>query len=169
MKRYYGDHRVTKSEAKVYFDGETEPRMTFDAREPRFFNYTISFPGASSYCLPEGTFKMKVGNSPYSPMGLRIPRCAGHRCVFLGHKCTRESFEGEILIGQPIVIDFLDERVEVPVTPENRIESILRHEEETFAELTELVYEAYAKGEDFLIEIDNSEVLDCTILPRKKN
>lgn len=57
LKRYYGDRTITKSELEVWMDGETEPRMACDAREPKFFNYALSFPGASSYCLPAGTFK----------------------------------------------------------------------------------------------------------------
>ena len=156
LKRYYGDRTITKSELEVWMDGETEPRMVCDAREPKFFNYALSFPGASSYCLPAGTFKLKAGNTPYSPMGLRIPRCPGHRCVFIGHKWSRQYFEGEILIGQRENITFGNEE-------QNRDHSFIHNEEETFKQLDKLVYEAYAKGEDFILEIDNSQVNDCTI------
>lgn len=164
LNRYYGDRLITKSEMKVYLDGETEPRMVCDAREPKFCNYAFSFAGASSYCLPAGTHKMKCGNSPYSPMGLRVPRCAGHRCVFIGHKWSREFYEGEILVGQPYTVDFLKGPEILPATEENRDLSHLEKKEETYAQLTELVYEAYAKGEEFWLIVDNSKVKDMTLV-----
>lgn len=166
LERYYGDRTITKSVMKVYMDGESEPRMTCDAREPKFCNYAFSFAGASSYCLPAGTHKMKCGNSPYSPMGLRVPRCAGHRCVYIGYKWSREYFEGEILVGQPYCVDFLKSAEVLPATEENRDFSHLEKKEETYAQLTELVYEAYGRGEDFTLVIDNSKVKDLTLVSR---
>lgn len=100
--------------------------------------------------------KLKAGNTPYSPMGLRVTRCPGRRCVFIGHKWSRQYYEGEILIGQREYVTFGDEE-------KNRDFSFIGNEEETFKQLDKLVYEAYAKGEDFILEIDNSQVNDCTI------
>ena len=102
LHRYYGDAEITKSVMEVFMDGEEAPRMVCEAREVAFKDYTETFPGASRYCLPVGRWRMKVGRSPYSPMGLRVPRCPGHRQVFIGHKWARQWMEGEVLIGEPV-------------------------------------------------------------------
>jgi len=100
LKRYYGDAEVTKSVMEVWMQGEREPRMVCEAREAGFVDYAESFPGASRVCLPRGRWRMKVGRSPYGPMGLRVARCPGHRCVYVGHRWARQLMEGEVLIGE---------------------------------------------------------------------
>lgn len=159
LKRYWAGANETKSVMSVYMGEEPEARMVCEAREALFFDYQVSFMGASHYCLPRGTYKMKVGNSPYGPMGLRIPRCPGHRCVFIGHSWSRQSFEGEILIGMPYSYN-LEEQTFIPTGELRQFDSLIKDGEETFARLNKLVYEAYANGEDFWITIDNSEVED---------
>ena len=66
LKRYYGDHAITKSVMEVWLDGEAEPRMVCEAREPAYVEYTETFPGASRCCLPVGRWRMKVGQSERS-------------------------------------------------------------------------------------------------------
>ena len=144
MKRYYGDAEVTKSVMEVWMQGEREPRMVCEAREAGFVDYAESFPGASRVCLPRGRWRMKVGRSPYGPMGLRVARCPGHRCVYVGHRWARQLMEGEVLIGESLEGGLEEMR-------ERRIEN----GEVVFGRLTELVYEAYGRGEEYWMEIDN--------------
>ena len=61
-------------------DGELEPRMVCEARECSYVEYTETFPGASRCCLPVGRWRMKVGQSPYGVMGLRVPKSSPGVC-----------------------------------------------------------------------------------------
>ncbi len=136
LHRYYGDDRITKSVMEVWLDGDSEPRMVCEARESSYKKYEEAFAGASRYCLPVGRWRMKAGGGAYSPMGLRVPKCPGHRQVWLGHYYTDE--DGNV--------------VECP--QKRRIE----HGEEVFKKLDALVYEAFGKMEEFYLEIDNKEI-----------
>ena len=157
MKRYYGDEEVTKSVMEVFLDGEDTPRLTCEAREPQFRDYTEAFPGASRYCLPVGRWRMKVGHSPYSPMGLRVAKCPGHRQVFIGHRWDRQWFEGEVLVGEPVPHFYTDEEGnEVEYPPKRRI----RDGEEVFQKLDALVYEAFGNGEEMWMEISDGQMID---------
>ena len=152
LHRYYGDAEVTKSVMEVWMDGEGAPRMVCEAREAAWRDYRESFPGASRFCLPAGRWRMAVGRSPYGAMGLRVPRCPGHRQVFIGHRWARQVFEGEILVGEPVFHYYTDELGnEVEYPKKRRIEN----GEDTFRKLEALVYEAYGKQEGFWIEIEN--------------
>ena len=149
LHRYYGDAEITKSVMEVFMDGEAEPRLVCEAREVAFRDYTETFPGASRYCLPVGRWRMKAGQSPYGPMGLRVPKCPGHRQVFIGHKWARQCFEGEVLIGEPV-------RSEGAESPEEEMrERRIENGEEVFQKLDVLVYEAFGRGEEFWMEIEN--------------
>lgn len=117
-------------------DGELEPRMVCEARECSYVEYTETFPGASRCCLPVGRWRMKVGQSPYGVMGLRVPKCPGHRQVFVGHRWSRQCFEGEVLIGE---------------TADNG--ERIANGDVVYARLERLVYEAYGKGEEFWMEV----------------
>jgi hypothetical protein len=148
LHRYYGDDFITKSVMEVWMDGEEEPRMVCEAREAAYRDYTETFPGASQYCLPVGRWRLKVGGSPYGPMGLRVPKCPGHRQVFIGWKWSRQCFEGEVLIGEPVM----------PAEHEgewSHEDCRIDNGEETFRKLDKLVYEAYGKGEAFEILIED--------------
>lgn len=165
LERYYGDSQVTKSVMKVWMEGEEEPRMVCEAREPKFKDYTESFAGASQFCLPCGKWQMKAGNSPYGMMGLRVPKCAGHRQVFMGHKWSRQWMEGEILIGKPVMPrEWNSEEWGNDPTAREAWENKHRRiedGEEVYRELTQLVYEAYRKDEEFWMEIENkTEITD---------
>lgn len=152
LHRYYGDSEVTKSVMEVWMDGEEEPRLVCEAREVAYRDYMETFPGASRYCLPVGRWRLKVGKSPYGPMGLRVPRCPGHRQVFIGHRWARQCFEGEVLIGEPVYHYETDENgLEVECPQKRRIEN----GEEVYKKLDKLVYEAFGKGEEFVMEIEN--------------
>ena len=125
-------------------DGELEPRMVCEARECSYVEYTETFPGASRCCLPVGRWRMKVGQSPYGVMGLRVPKCPGHRQVFVGHRWSRQCFEGEVLIGEST-----DNGRRTTDGGECRIVN----GDVVYARLERLVYEAYGKGEEFWMEV----------------
>ena len=167
LHRYYGDDRITKSVMEVWLDGDSEPRMVCEARESSFKDYEEAFAGASRFCLPVGRWRMKAGGGAYSPMGLRVPKCPGHRQVWLGHSWCRQYKVGEILIGEartplcppeggmkPCGVDD-DEKVMEEIR-QRRIEN----GEEVFKKLDALVYEAFGKMEEFWLEIKNSLCLD---------
>ncbi len=156
LHRYYGDELITKSVMEVFLDGEEVPRMVCEAREAAYRDYAETFAGASRYCLPVGRWQMKVGRSPYSPMGLRVAKCPGHRQVYIGHRWSKQCVEGEVLIGEPVFHYYTDEdgnQVEYP--KKRRIEN----GEEVFEKLNALVYEAFRREEEFYIEIDNEEII----------
>ena len=93
-----------------------------------------------------------MGNSPYGPMGLRVVRCPGHRQVYIGHRWGRQCVEGEILIGEAVYHYYTDENgQEVEYPKKRRID----RGEETYRKLDKLVYEAYCRGEEFFIQIEN--------------
>ncbi len=155
LKRYYGDAEVTKSVMEVWMQGEESPRMVCEAREVGFRDYEVSFAGASQVCLPRGRWRMKVGGSPYGAMGLRVARCPGHRQVYVGHRWARQCFEGEVLVGEPVFHYYTDEEGrEVEYPKKRRIEN----GEAVFGRLTELVYEAWGRGEEFWMVVENGDV-----------
>ena len=159
LHRYYGDAEITKSVMEVFMDGEAEPRLVCEAREVAFKDYTETFPGASRYCLPVGRWRMKVGKSPYGPIGLRVPRCPGHRQVFIGHRWSRQCFEGEVLIGAPSDSPQRGEKPCGEMVDEEKLREMkerrIENGEEVFQKLDVLVYEAFGKGEEFWVEIEN--------------
>ena len=157
LKRYYGDAEVTKSVMEVWLDGEQEPRLVCEARETAYVNYAETFPGASRYCLPVGRWKMKAGGSPYSPMGLRVPRCPGHRQVFVGWKWARQWMEGEVLIGESQVPLCCPEGGMKPCgqDEEEMRQRRIENGEEVFGRLDALVYEAFGKGEEMWLEVED--------------
>ncbi|MCR5043690.1 MAG: hypothetical protein K6A93_06110 [Bacteroidaceae bacterium] len=155
LHRYYGDDRITKSVMEVWLDGDSEPRMVCEARESSYKKYEEAFAGASRYCLPVGRWRMKAGGGAYSPMGLRVPKCPGHRQVWLGHSWCRQCKVGEILIGEPAFHYYTDEEGNVVECPQKRR---IEHGEEVFKKLDALVYEAFGKMEEFYLEIDNKEI-----------
>ena len=159
LHRYYGDAEITKSVMEVFMDGEAEPRLVCEAREVAFRDYTETFPGASRYCLPVGRWRMKVGKSPYSPMGLRVPRCPGHRQVFIGHRWSRQCFEGEVLIGAPRPPKGEGCRDVWEMDDEEMKERRIENGEEVFQKLDVLVYEAFGREEEFFIEIEPAHAL----------
>ena len=155
LHRYYGDESVTKSVMEVFLEGDTEARMVCEARESAYADYAEAFAGASQFCLPRGRWRMKVGNSPYGPMGLRVARCPGHRQVYIGWRWERQCLEGEVLIGEAVYHYYTDENgQEVEYPKKRRID----RGEETYRKLDKLVYEAYCRGEEFVMEVNNEEV-----------
>ena len=155
LKRYYGDHAVTKSVMEVWMDGELEPRMVCEARECSYVEYTETFPGASRCCLPVGRWRMKVGQSPYGVMGLRVPKCPGHRQVFVGHRWSRQCFEGEVLIGESTDNgqQTTDGGEQTTDNGQQTTDGRIVNGDVVYARLERLVYEAYGKGEEFWMEV----------------
>ena len=163
LKRYYGDEVVTKSVMEVWMDGEESPRMVCEAREAAYRDYGESFAGASRCCLPRGRWRMKVGGSPYGPMGLRVARCPGHRCVWVGHRWSRQMMEGEVLVGEGVLPREwnVEEWGDDPVARERweRRKRRLADGEETWRRLDGLVYEAWGRGEEFWMSVENEDVM----------
>lgn len=132
-------------------DGELEPRMVCEARECSYVEYTETFPGASRCCLPVGRWRMKVGQSPYGVMGLRVPKCPGHRQVFVGHRWSRQCFEGEVLIGE--TADNGQQTTDGGEQTTDGGGCRIVNGDVVYARLERLVYEAYGKGEEFWMEV----------------
>ena len=109
LKRYYGDETVTKSVMEVWMDGEEEPRLVCEAREVGFRDYADVFNGASSYCMPEGRWRMACGRGPYSPMGVRVVKCPGHRQVFFGFAPGGRALPDRVMMGRPVYHYYTDE------------------------------------------------------------
>ena len=164
LKRYYGDGAVTKSVMEVWMDGEGMPRMVCEAREGAYRDYRETFAGVSEFCLPAGRWRMKVGRSPYGVMGLRVPRCPGHRQVFVGHRWSRQMWAGEVLIGEAVMPREwnVEEWGDDAVARERWERKVRRIEngEEVFGRLTVLVYEAFGRGEEVWMVVEN-EGMEC--------
>ena len=173
LKRYYGDAEVTKSVMEVWMDGETQPRMVCEAREVGFADYEASFPGASRVCLPRGRWRMKVGQSPYGAMGLRVARCPGHRQVYVGHRWARQMFEGAVLVGEVETLSPEDPLCPADISPmrgrpcgggadgerlREMKERRIVNGDVVFEKLNGLVYEAWGRGEEFWMVVENGEM-----------
>ena len=129
LKRYYGDESVTKSVMEVWMEGE-----------------------ASNYCMPKGRWRMACGRGPYSPMGVRVVKCPGHRQVFFGYAPGGRALPDRVMMGRPVFHYFTDEEgCEV----EDVASRGMKDGEEVFRELDELLYEAFGKGEEMWCEIRN--------------
>lgn len=164
LKRYYGDAQVTKSRVEVWMQGESTPRICceegIEARETAYRDYEESFSGASGYCLPQGRWRMKVGGTPYGAMGLRVVKCAGHRCVSVGWDAVRQSLAGTVLVGR--ACGFLARTEGTAMQEDGRTEKMAMPEDgriedgkSVFRQIEGLVYEAFARGEEFWMVVDN--------------
>ena len=151
LRRYYGDETVTKSVMEVWMEGEEAPRLVCEAREVGFRDYEEVFPGASNYCMPKGRWRMACGGGPYSPMGVRVVRCPGHRQVYFGYG-LRECEPDRVLVGWPVFHYYTDEEG-------REVEDVasrgMKDGEEVFEQLDGLVYEAYGKEEEMWVIIEN--------------
>lgn len=156
LKRYYGDERVTKSRMEVWMEGEEKPRLVCEAREVGFRDYAVAFAGASRYCLPRGRWRLECGGGPYSPMGVRVVRCPGHRQTYFGHNALRQQLAGVVLVGEPVFHYYTDEqtgeRVEYPK------KRGIKDGEEVFGRLDALLYEAFGRGEEMWLLVENIAV-----------
>ena len=152
LKRYYGDESVTKSVMEVWMEGDEEPRLVCEAREVGFRDYEDVFNGASSYCMPKGRWRMACGRGPYSPMGVRVVKCPGHRQVFFGYALGGRPLLNRKMMGRPVFHYFTDEEG-------HEVEDVasrgMKDGEEVFRELDELLYEAFGKGEEMWVIIEN--------------
>ena len=89
-----------------------------------------------------------MGQSPYGVMGLRVPKCPGHRQVFVGHRWSRQCFEGEVLIGETT-----DGGEQTTDYGQQTTDGRIVNGDVVYARLERLVYEAYGKGEEFWMEV----------------
>ncbi len=152
LKRYYGDEKVTKSVMEVWMEGEEEPRLVCEAREVGFRDYEDVFNGASNYCMPEGRWRMACGRGPYSPMGVRVVKCPGHRQVFFGYAPGGRALPDRVMMGRPVYHYYTDEDGHEVEYPPKRG---MKDGEEVFGELDALLYEAFGRGEEMWCEVDN--------------
>ena len=159
LHRYYGDEAVTKSVMEVWMEGEEAPRLVCEAREVGFRDYEEAFPGASNYCMPKGRWRMACGGGPYSPMGVRVVRCPGHRQVFFGYSAQRVALPDRVMMGRPVFHYYTDEEGREVEYPPKRG---MKDGEEVFWELDELLYEAFGKGEEMWCEVENTDPLCLT-------
>jgi hypothetical protein len=98
---------------------------------------------------------MKVGQSPYGVMGLRVPKCPGHRQVFVGHRWSRQCFEGEVLIGETTDNgqQTTDGGEQTTDGGRRTTDGRIVNGDVVYARLGRLGYEAYGKGEEFWMEV----------------
>ena len=160
LQRYYGDNACTKSHFFVLrmcgTDSAVETLLAFEAREPRYADYEMTFKGASGYCLPCGNWKLKVEATPYGPMGLKLPKCAGHRQVYIGWSDTKQWKQGEIMIGEPSV----DICKNMKSFTENMKENTIHSGKQVYEQLEEIVYEAFGRGEEIVLSVTNEGIAD---------
>ena len=135
ITRYYGDDTVTKSRLSVEgTDFECE------ARETRYADYKEKFPGCSQYCLAEGTFKGKIMATDFSAMTLVVVSSPGHRSTKIKFDLLRQTEQNAILVGESDG-DPLDEYREMV------------NQEKIYRELEKMIYGAYARKEEIVIQI----------------
>ena len=139
IDRYYGDDTVTKSHLSI--EGTS---FHCEAREPAYRDYTESFTGCSRHCLPRGQWKAHIKPSAYSPMTLTIQPCPGHRAAKFIHSDLCPVVPGNIVVGQS------DEHQ----PPEKRQ---LERSQETFRQLEQLTYQAFANEEEISVTISNTQ------------
>jgi hypothetical protein len=167
LKRYYGDEQVTKSVMEVLMEGENTPRLVCEAREVGFKDYAEAFPGASRYCLPRGKWRLECGGSPYSPMGVRVVKCPGHRQTYFG-PCGdgyRKQQAGRVMIGEPVYRYYTDEEGNEVEYPKKRG---MKNGREVYEQLDELLYEAYGTSQNFSVEISNFCEFPCFLCEIRK-
>ena len=168
LSRYYGDNVCTKSKFYVIryvMDGtgawKQRDCFFFDACEPRYADYEKTFKGASRYCLPRGCWKLRMEATPYGPMGLKLPKCPGHRQVYIGWSDTRQWKEGEIMIGYSSIwqdCDSSEEREELMMKWQK--ESTIHSGKQAYDVLEKIVYEAFRDEAEIFLQVDNDGITD---------
>lgn len=132
LERYYGDEKVTMSRLKV---GD----FVCEAREMAFRDYETSFEGCSAYCMPVGVFRCVVRSTPFSRMTISVAKAPGHRGCKIVWSDTAKCQMNAVLIGQ------------------NADDSgRLTCQRETMREFEALVYDAWARGEEYELEVRNA-------------
>lgn len=148
LERYYGDSRQTLSRLTARLEGDDAARLVCHAREPRYVDYgERTFDGVSKCCLPSGRWLMRARCTRFGAMGLRVPVCTGHNNALVGWSWSERLTElGVVYVGEMV------EAADGEPAGSGR----LTNGREVFERLTELVYVAYARGEEMWLEIDNS-------------
>lgn len=140
LTRYYGDPSVTKSHMTI--EGTT---FHCETREPAYRDYTQSFPGASKFCLPRGTFRCKPMPTELSPLTLTVMKAPAHRSCRFVHDPFAQARHNSITLGQPIN----------PADPPETRE--IDQSQETFLQLEQLIYRAYEAEEEITLSITNPD------------
>lgn len=101
LTRYYGSANITKSTFQVFAsqDESQKPLLECEAREISFKDYSDSFPGASHYCLPTGTFALKLRPTVFSPFTPYLTHCPAHRGDSIGWRADVQKQARAILLG----------------------------------------------------------------------
>ena len=120
--------------------------LACESREPRFADYREPFAGCSKYCLAEGTFRCKPVATDISPMTLTVIKSPGHRCYRIGWDEVAQVRQNWLLVGE-------SDGYELPEYRE------IVHQRKIFERLTQLVYQAYVREEEFWLEVRNREEL----------
>ncbi len=90
--------------------------------------------------LPPGLYRCLPCSTDYAAMTLKVCQKAGHNLLAFGWEAVKQQQLGKILVGQACPT----------VPPDDRK---LERQEETFAQLTDRIYQAYANQENFELEV----------------
>lgn len=90
--------------------------------------------------LPAGLHRCLPCSTDCAAMTLKVCQKAGHNRLTFGWDALKQQQLGRILVGQACPT----------VPPDDRK---LERQEETFAQLTQRIYQAYANQEDFELEV----------------
>ncbi len=146
--RYYGSNTVTKSTMQVYMGKSSEPSLVCEARETQFLDYSTTFPGWTSFCLPTGTLYGRIRSTEICPLTIAIgPSPRQYKTLIAWNDSNRINAQ-RINIGE----------ANPDIAPERRR---LTNQQAVFERLTALAKEAYMRGEEVKVEIKN-EIL-CRI------
>jgi len=141
LTRYYGDQNITKSVMKVVGEDGVE-RMTCEAREPHYADYSEPFPGCSDYCLPVGKWQCKTKSTRYSPFTLYVVRSPGHRSTLFVKATNDRPMLNAVVVGESDGWDDPAERG-------------LVNQASVFSKLEMLMRQAFIEGERIDIEVIN--------------
>lgn len=143
LNRYFGNEKVTKSIMKVFMPNSTTPSLVCEARETTFLNYSASFKGWMSYCLPEGNLCVRVRPTEISPLTVALGT-SSHQCKFLiAWHDRKESLPQRVLIGD----------ADASIPEPNRK---LTNQFSVFERFTDLVRKNYLAGEGIEVVVKNS-------------
>ena len=136
LLREFGDEKMTCSKLQVFTNKQwhmlDKPAFECDANEEKYRDYSEKFPKCSDFCLPEGTYPVKLKPTVYSGMTISVTHCPGHNSTqIVAIPSTVKVSHGYVLIGER------DEECEFP---EDWHDSYLENSKEVFAKLNDLVY-----------------------------
>lgn len=145
LSRYYYTETITKSRM-MFLSDEGKTLFECEAHETMFRDYTEKFPGCSDYCMPTGTFPIKVKSGAAGPMTMFIMKVPGHMAMQICWHATHQTEHCRVLVGE--------ETSEDPET------SRLTRQMETYERIEQLIYDSFINGETFEIDVRNEIDMD---------